>query len=131
MSVLRGRRALVPFVTVFAVVTACVAAARAGRRLPQRPLGTILGADSPDAIAGEYIVAVQPFAVGESTTVTLIAQSLTAANGGTVGYVYDGLGMFALSGTDVIAQQIAADPRVKYVNQNQRVSLAVLEDNPD
>ncbi|MFF4345597.1 hypothetical protein ACFY00_37530 [Kitasatospora sp. NPDC001540] len=61
---------------------------------------------------------------------TAVAQSLTTAAGGTATSILDAFGMFALSGTDAIAQQIAGDPRVRYIDQDQTVSPAVTQDGP-
>lgn len=75
---------------------------------------TILGADSATAVEGSYIV------VYEDGTA---ASSVAATLGGQVTHLYQALNGFAASMSEQQAQQLAADPNVSFVQQNQTVRI--------
>jgi subtilisin family serine protease len=75
---------------------------------------TILGADSATAVEGSYIV------VYEDGTA---ASSVAATLGGQVTHLYQALNGFAASISEQQAEQLAADPNVSFVQQNQTVRI--------
>jgi len=85
--------------------------------------GTILGANDRNAVAGSYIVAFRD-ATMRTASIAPAATSLAAAHGGTAGHVFQ----YALHGFEFVgdaagAAAIAADPRVKYVQQSHRFHI--------
>jgi subtilisin family serine protease len=88
------------------------------------PEGQILHADSATAIDGSYIVVYKDGATAE-------AESTAASLGSKVttrySKVFDG---FAARISEQEAKQFAADPDVKYVQQNQVVSITADQPNP-
>jgi subtilisin family serine protease len=123
---LRRRRALVALGG--AAVTAVVAVAMVGSPASAAE-GTILGADSPNAVAGSYIVvldgAVAPLGVGGA------ASSLTRRHGGTVAATYtSALRGFSVRTSAQAARRLAADPSVAYVQQDQIMHLVDTQTNP-
>ncbi|OLE28124.1 MAG: hypothetical protein AUG49_03365, partial [Catenulispora sp. 13_1_20CM_3_70_7] len=128
--------ALVFGLAVGTVNPASAAAAATHRAAAAAPAATgpILDSGSPDAVAGQYIVVLQASAVTGTTTVADLAQSLTAAYGGTFSQVDDGFQAFTLNATDPIAGAIAGDSRVDYVDQDQwdeADGAPPVQDNPD
>ncbi|UVS78813.1 S8 family peptidase [Actinokineospora sp. UTMC 2448] len=78
-----------------------------------------------DAISGSYIVVLK----GGSSTEA--ARELTAEHGGRVDTVYtSAISGFSAAMSDREARRLAADPRVAYVEQNHRVELADVQQNP-
>jgi subtilisin family serine protease len=100
----------------FAVVTTAPASAA--------PEGRILGADSATAIAGSYVVVYKDSAAAEakSTAATLGSKVLNRYDA-----VFHG---FAANMSEQQAKQLAADPDVAYVEQNQTVHVATDQPNP-
>ena len=79
--------------------------------------GFILAADSPNAVPGSYIVVMNDFT-------TASVSSLSAKYGGQVTDVWsDALNGYAANMSERAAKRLAADPAVKYVEQNQIVTL--------
>jgi subtilisin family serine protease len=89
------------------------------------PEGQILGADSATAIDGSYIVAYKDGAAAE-------AASTAASLGSKVSHKYTAVlnGGFAASMSEQQAKQLAADPDVAFVQQNQVLSINVDQPNP-
>jgi subtilisin family serine protease len=87
--------------------------------------GQILGADSPTAIDGSYIVAYKDGATAE-------AASTAASLGSKVTHRYSAVlnGGFAASMSEQQAKQLAADPDVAFVQQNQTLSITTDQPNP-
>ncbi|MGW7201801.1 S8 family serine peptidase [Streptomyces chryseus] len=90
----------------------------------------ILGAGSPNAIAGSYIVVFKDSAVPKSR-VGAVARDLAGRYGGKLGHQY----RHALRGmevrlTETQAKRLAADPSVKYVEQNATVSVTGTQTDP-
>ncbi|MFB9661744.1 S8 family serine peptidase [Glycomyces mayteni] len=80
----------------------------------------ILGADSPDAIPGSYIVA---FEDGASADVV-------DDFGGDVETAFDSLDAVLATMTASEAERLAADPDVAYVEQNQAIELQATQTDP-
>ncbi|HEX6353959.1 MAG TPA: S8 family serine peptidase [Actinophytocola sp.] len=100
-----------------AVVTAAPASAA--------PEGQILGADSANAVDGSYIVAYKDGAAAE-------AASTAASLGSKVTHKYSAVlnGGFAASMSEQQAKELAADPDVAFVQQNQTLSITTDQPNP-
>jgi subtilisin family serine protease len=90
----------------------------AGGSLPPEGLeGVILGANSPKAIPGSYIVVLKD-------VTTTQAVDLGGKYGGSITHVWkDALNGFAVKMPAGAAKRLAADPAVKYIEQDQIVSL--------
>ncbi|GAA4914955.1 peptidase inhibitor I9 [Stackebrandtia albiflava] len=103
--------------------TAAIAAVTLGAA-PAHAEGTVLGADAPNAIDGEYIVKLKDVvttATGEGVLAsyeTDVAARFPAFNG------------FLLEMSADEARALAADPSVDYVEQNGTVSIAGTQSNP-
>ncbi len=83
--------------------------------------GLILAANSPTAVPGSYIVVMKDVTTASAT-------SLSARYGGQVTDVWkDALNGYAANMSEKEAKRLAADPAVKYVEQNQYVSLAATQ----
>jgi subtilisin family serine protease len=93
-----------------AIGLAVVAAAPAAAE----PEGRILGADSATAVDGSYIVVYKDGTAASSVAATL---------GGQVTHLYQALNGFAASMSEQQAAQLAADPDVSFVQQNQTVRI--------
>jgi subtilisin family serine protease len=114
------RFAAVGFATVAAVGMAVVATAPASAA----PEGKILGADSATAVDGSYIVVYKDSATAE-------AKTTAAALGAKVTQRYSAaLTGFAASISEQQAKQLAADPAVAFMQQNQVLSLTADQPNP-
>jgi subtilisin family serine protease len=114
------RFAAVGFATAAAVGMAVVATAPASAA----PEGRILAADSATAVDGSYIVVYKDSAAAE-------AKSTAASLGAKVTHRYTAaLTGFAASMSEQQAKQLAADPNVSFVQQNQVVSLTTDQPNP-
>lgn len=106
----------------FGVVTAMPAQAAEGR---------IRNADVQGAIAGEYIVALTEASTSDSGGVTAKATDLGTRYGGNVERTYEhALTGFSMSMSEDAARELAADPSVRYVEQNQRAHAFGTQDNP-
>jgi subtilisin family serine protease len=118
-----GRRWRIGAVTVAA--TAAVAFASPAAAAPAE--GQILQAGGATAVAGSYVVVFKDASVAQAK-VSGSAQSLAKRHGGTVARTYQ----YALRGFEVrlseaAAKRLAADPSVKYVEQNHTVHIAATQ----
>jgi subtilisin family serine protease len=86
----------------------------------QDPTGEILAADSPDAVPGSYIVAF------EDDVDTEVVDDF----GGDVESVFGSVDTVLASMSEHEAEQLAADPAVAYVEQNQVVRVSATQDDP-
>jgi subtilisin family serine protease len=110
-----------------ALVTAAVTTVAVGVAPPADAGGvTILGSDSATAIRGSYIVVLK----GDGDA-TVAASALSARYGGTVEHVYStAIDGFAATMSERDARRLAADRRVAFVQQNQRVHALDVQPNP-
>ncbi|MBC3983887.1 S8 family serine peptidase [Streptomyces sp. AC536] len=96
--------------------------------------GTVIGAGQPDAIKGQYIVALRgaPSVAAETrAAVAARADELTDAHGGTVRTVYAAAFRgFSLQATEAQAARLAASPDVRYVQTNNIVRAVGTQPNP-
>jgi subtilisin family serine protease len=82
-----------------------------------RATGEILGAGTPNAIAGSYIVVLKDSSSGSGLTAQLATKY-----GGLIGHSYShALHGFSISMSEAAAQRMAADPQVAYVEQDRAV----------
>ncbi|GAA4891909.1 peptidase inhibitor I9 [Stackebrandtia albiflava] len=96
---------------------------------PAHATGEILGADSPDAVAGSYIVVLDDSLSATSTADT--AASLASRYDAHVTHTYTAaLRGFAAEMSEADAERLAAHPDVAYVEQDARVSLDGTQSNP-
>jgi subtilisin family serine protease len=92
-------------------------------------VGEILYADSPDAVADTYIAVLAGNLPPSDTT--RMAQELTAKYGGNLGYVYSaGLRGFSVRMSADKAALLAGEPGIKYVAQDQVMTLDALVVQP-
>lgn len=114
MVVWRRRRSWIGLVTMV------VAVALAGPGLPAgAETGEIVGAGSPDAVAGSYLVVLKDSGLGRSA-VSAKADTLAARAGGRVGHRYErAFRGFEVTATEAEARKLAADPAVAAVHQNR------------
>ena len=111
--------------TVAAVVVVAAAMGAPANAAPAE--GTILGAGAPAAIPGSYIVVLHNAAVSRDG-VDASARDLARRHGGTVGRTYrHALRGFEARLSEAAARRLAADPSVRYVQQNHMVSLAATQ----
>nr|WP_243866802.1 S8 family peptidase [Actinophytocola oryzae] len=108
------------FATAAAVGLAVVATAPASAA----PEGHVLGTDSATAVADSYIVVYKDNAAAEAKST---AASFGAKVTNRYSAVFDG---FAASMSEQQAKQLAADPDVAMVQQNQVLSLTTDQTNP-
>jgi subtilisin family serine protease len=88
------------------------------------PTGQILRAGGATAVSGSYIVVFSDAKVTRDA-VAGNARRLATRHGGTVARTYrDALRGFEARMTETAAKRLAADPAVKYVQQNHTVSIA-------
>lgn len=113
----RGRNHYLIATVAAAAVAIAVAAAPAEARTAR-----VLGADSPHAIPGEYIVAFE----GSSAR----ADDLVARFDGRVETRLDSIDAVAVHMDAADAERLAADPSVHYVEQNTLVTTAATQLNP-
>ncbi|WP_433333216.1 PKD domain-containing protein [Spirillospora sp. CA-294931] len=103
-------------------VTASAALAFNSLGVAQAAEGRILNAGQPDTIAGSYIVTLKGEASKSPsvrTAVTDDARDLAAEYGGKLGKVYSAsLRGFSVKMNESQAKRLAADPAVRYVEQN-------------
>ncbi|WP_240943214.1 S8 family peptidase [Planosporangium thailandense] len=92
--------------------------------------GEIRGAGAPDAVRGSYIVVFKDDMV-PSTAVDTMARSMVARRGGAVRQTWAAaVHGFELRAGAQTARQIAADPRVAYVEQNRILRISATQNNP-
>jgi subtilisin family serine protease len=123
----RGGQALA--VSLLVVATATAATAIPAAAAPAT--GQIRLAGTADAVAGSYIVVLKDAAVGgkagslrAAAAVGTTSGSVAARYGARVDRAYGAaLNGFEASMSEAAAERLAADSRVAYVEQNQRVSL--------
>ena len=86
------------------------------------PEGVVRGTDSPDAIAGRYLVMLKPAGPGAT------AQGLV---GERIGKAFAGISGFSARLSAVEARRLAANPAVSFVEQDRRVHIETsTERNP-
>ena len=104
--------------TVAALVAFTIAATPA-----EAAVGTVVGADRANAIAGQYIVVLKD-AKMDRTGVDRAASTLATRHSGRVGYLYSAaLRGFSVSLSEAAAARLAADPGVLFVEQDGLVSI--------
>ncbi|RKR85795.1 peptidase inhibitor I9 [Micromonospora pisi] len=110
---------------VTAVATAAVAFASPVAAAPAE--GQILRAGGATAVAGSYVVVFKDASVAQSK-VTDNARSLAKRHGGSVARTYQhALRGFEVRLSESAAKRLAADPSVKYVQQNHTVHMAATQ----
>jgi subtilisin family serine protease len=119
MITTRTRVAAAVAVAATAAMTAAVLGAS-----PAHADGIVLGADAPNAISGEYIVAMHDGTSSRS------ANGLLADYGATVTDSFASIDGFAVKMSADEARALAGDPSVEYVAQNGEVSIAGTQSNP-
>ncbi|HIW61769.1 MAG TPA: S8 family peptidase [Candidatus Stackebrandtia excrementipullorum] len=115
-----GRIAALGVASSVAIATAVLAAS------PAQAEGTVLGADSPAAINGEYIVVLNDDIVASASTASGIAE----AYDGKLRKHFSSINGFSADLSAEEARHLAADPSVDYVQQNAEVTMASTQDNP-
>ncbi|QSB04970.1 S8 family peptidase [Natronoglycomyces albus] len=93
---------------------------------PAHAEGNILGTDNPDAIEGSYIVV-----LNESEFSAQSVNSLATSYDATVTAEWDLIDGFAAELSEADAKKLAADPAVKYVEQNAEVSITQAGEQPN
>jgi subtilisin family serine protease len=95
------------------------------------PSGDILGTRSGAAIPGRYIVVLKDAGSFRAGEVSARARTLADRYQGSLDSVYERtITGFSVGMTEAGARRLAADPRVDYVEQDQRMRLAETQDNP-
>ncbi|WFB10604.1 S8 family peptidase [Streptomyces sp. LX-29] len=123
-----GKRKIVLGIAAAAAVTAgAFVALPAGASTPAE--GTVYGTESKDAVDGSYIVLLKG---GKSIKAAAEGEDLAEEYGGTLRRSYDSaVNGFSASGlSETEAKQLAADPAVAKVVQNQRFSIEATQVNP-
>jgi subtilisin family serine protease len=93
--------------------------------------GTILSADGPGALSGQYLVVLKDTATLRSRGVPTVAHGLASRHDGTLGYTFQrALHGFSVRMSEQQAKQLAADPAVAYVEQDHVVHIADTQTNP-
>ncbi|MBH5334121.1 S8 family peptidase [Streptomyces pactum] len=91
--------------------------------------GTVVGAGSPDAVPGSYIVTLDDAAGVRSASAA--GRNLIAGYGGTVRHTYRAaLNGYAVRLTEGQARRLAADPAVDQVIQDTRVTATATQTDP-
>ncbi|GAA4914969.1 peptidase inhibitor I9 [Stackebrandtia albiflava] len=103
-----------------AIASAILAAA------PAHAEGTVIGAENPDAIAGEYIVVLNDGVSASAKTAAGIASEYD----GKVRQTFDTINGFSANLSEDEARALAADPSVAYVQQNAVMTIAATQDSP-
>jgi subtilisin family serine protease len=85
----------------------------------------VIGADDPNAIRGEYIVAFEDTAESVEALDALVSRFE-----GRIETRFDSIDAVAVHMDAADAERLAADPAVDYVEQNKRVELAATQLNP-
>ncbi|GLZ78565.1 hypothetical protein Afil01_33720 [Actinorhabdospora filicis] len=99
-------------------------AAFATPALATEPTGDIRYAGASDAVANSYVVVLKDGMGVTATNVTATAADLSSRYGGTVGFTYSAaLRGFSVTMPEQAASRLAANPMVKYVEQNRTVHL--------
>lgn len=97
----------------------------------QAATGEIRNADAEAAVAGEYIVVFEDAAATGPGGVSAAATDLSQRYGGEIQRTYEtALRGYSASMNETAAERLAADPSVKYVEQNRRVHALGTQDNP-
>ncbi|MFF5232532.1 S8 family serine peptidase [Dactylosporangium sp. NPDC000521] len=110
-----------------ALVAALAGAFAAAAPAAATAQGAILYADSPDAVAGRYIVTLKD----GSTAIATQAQRLTGRFGGQTRHVFDTVQRgFSASMSAQQARRLAADPAVASVEAVQRITVLDTQNNP-
>jgi subtilisin family serine protease len=110
----------------FGLAAAVATLAALGTTVPASAAeGAIVGANSPDAVSGSYIVVLK-----DGTSVADTAKSVTSKHGGTVKRTFGSVNGFAGAMTELQAKRVAADPAVAYVEQDKVVHASVDQLNP-
>jgi subtilisin family serine protease len=119
----RSRKVLLGLFVVGATVAANLAMTVPANAAPE---GVVAGADSPTSISGSYIVVLKN---GMTTqAVTDQATGLAARFGGQVTHTYSSaMRGFAVSMSATQARQLAADPAVALVEQDQKVTIDAVQ----
>jgi subtilisin family serine protease len=94
---------------------------------PTTAVGSIRYAGHPDAVPGSYVVVLRDgVSTASAGAIKSAATGLAAEYGGAVQFTYTAaLKGFAIKASDAAAKRLAADRRVDYVAQDQKVSLNV------
>ncbi|WP_100447713.1 S8 family peptidase [Glycomyces xiaoerkulensis] len=107
------------------------AIATAGQTGAADPEAVVLGADDPDAIAGEYLVVLDEAAPAEAGLASLVDGVVSGAVGAVeVVDELDVLDGFVAEMSPAEAAELAADDAVAYVEQNRTVSIAEVQTDP-
>ncbi|SFE12572.1 Serine protease, subtilisin family [Actinopolyspora alba] len=97
----------------------------------QAATGEIRNADAEAAVAGEYIVVFEDAAATGPGGVSAAATDLSQRYGGEIQRTYEtALRGYSAAMNETAAERLAADPSVKYVEQNRRVHALGTQDNP-
>ena len=106
---------------IAAVVVLLLAAASPALAAPQGPVAPILGADSPTAIPGRYIVVFRPGTPGAAANASAAS---ALAMGAQVHYTYDAaLQGFAATMPEQALNGLRHNPNVEYIEVDSTVSL--------
>ena len=121
---MRSHRTTVLGATVVALLAA------AGMSTPAAAAeGDILRADQPDSVPGAYLVMFNDASVSSSQTAAK-ANELARRFAGRITYTYTALNGFAVNLSEAQAKKLAADPAVKYVEQDRKVRASDTQTNP-
>ncbi len=129
MSPITPRRRLLGVVAATAVaVSSVLVTSSASSATPAPDRGkdvSVRGAGSPDAIAGSYIVVLNE---SDRTTsrsgILSVAKDAASSLDFTVKRTFGTLNGFAATMTEAKAKRLASDPRVAFVQQNQRITVS-------
>jgi len=122
----RASRGVVMAMAAFAIFAMIGGPSAAATEAP-----TILGAESPSAVPGEYIVGLKDTTSVRALGVSHRAQALSEKHHGKVGHVYkSALRGFSVSMSEPEAQKLAADPDVEFIEQSQRYEVSETQTNP-
>lgn len=114
--------------TAFALASALALGVDTGASAAGPPEGEVLYAGAPGAVAGSYLVLLDPARAGSRTAQ---GRAVIERFGGTVGRTYDSaVNGFSVKMTEAQARRLAADPAVETVAQNRKVSLDTTQPNP-
>jgi subtilisin family serine protease len=128
MAIRRPRNGRFLAVTLLVVATTTTATVTPAMAAPAT--GQIKLAGTADAIAGSYIVVLKDSAAGKASRVADKSADLADGYGAKVKQTFgSALNGFEASMSESAAKRLAADPSVAYVEQNQRVSLLVTQNN--
>ncbi|SHG82385.1 S8 family peptidase [Streptoalloteichus hindustanus] len=119
--------------TSAAGLTAAVAALALGAACPPAASaaeGTILNANTPDSVAGSYLVHFRQSAALGAADITERANQLAARHGGQLRHVYDAVGGFAVDMNEAAAKRLAAEPSVEFVEQDKVVRASGEQTDP-